>query len=57
MISYNFCCFVPPCPDEFKEVRGRDGWREASFDLAGSKLKVAVASGLAYIMLHYHRTF
>ena len=35
-----------PDPDAFKEVRGREGWREASFDLAGSKLKVAVASGL-----------
>jgi NADH-quinone oxidoreductase subunit G len=35
-----------PEPDAFKEVRGREGWREASFDLAGSKLKVAVASGL-----------
>lgn len=35
-----------PDPDAFKEVRGREGWREASFDLAGAKLKVAVASGL-----------
>lgn len=35
-----------PEPDTFKEVRGKDGWREASFDLVGSKLKVAVASGL-----------
>lgn len=35
-----------PDPDAFKEVRGREGWREASFDLAGAKLKVAIASGL-----------
>lgn len=35
-----------PNPDAFKDVRGREGWREATFDLAGSKLKVAVASGL-----------
>lgn len=35
-----------PDPDAFKEVRGREGWREASFDLAGTKLKVAIASGL-----------
>lgn len=35
-----------PDPDAFKEVRGREGWREASFDLAGSNLKIAVASGL-----------
>ena len=35
-----------PDPDAFKDVRGEEGWREATFDLAGSKLKVAVASGL-----------
>lgn len=35
-----------PEPDAFRDVRGRKGWREASFDLAGSKLRVAVASGL-----------
>ncbi len=35
-----------PDADAFKEVRGREGWKEASFDLAGAKLKVAVASGL-----------
>ena len=35
-----------PQPDAFREVRGMDGWKEASFDLAGTELKVAVASGL-----------
>ncbi|NLV89283.1 MAG: 2Fe-2S iron-sulfur cluster binding domain-containing protein [Tissierellia bacterium] len=35
-----------PDPDAFKDVRGEEGWREATFDLAGSKLKVAIASGL-----------
>ncbi len=35
-----------PDPDAFKEVRGREGWKEASFDLAGNNIKVAVASGL-----------
>lgn len=35
-----------PNLDAFKEVRGREGWREANFDLAESKLRVAVASGL-----------
>lgn len=35
-----------PDPNAFKEVRGRNGWREATFDLAGSKVRVAVASGL-----------
>lgn len=35
-----------PQPDAFKEVRGLDGWKEATFDLAGTPLRVAVASGL-----------
>ena len=33
--------------DAFKAVRGLDGWKEATFDLAGTPLRVAVASGLA----------
>ena len=36
-----------PDPDAFKEVRGMNGWKEAKFDLAGTTLKVAVASGLS----------
>ena len=35
-----------PDPDAFKEVRGMNGWKEAKFDLAGTTLKVAAASGL-----------
>ena len=35
-----------PDPDAFAQVRGFDGWKEASFDVAGTTLKVAVASGL-----------
>lgn len=35
-----------PKADAFKSVRGMDGWKEAKFDLAGTELKVAVASGL-----------
>lgn len=35
-----------PDSDAFKNVRGMDGWKEATFDLAGTQLKVAVASGL-----------
>ncbi len=36
-----------PEPDAFKEVRGeRGGWKEASFNLAGSNIRVAIASGL-----------
>lgn len=36
-----------PSPDAFKDVRGKQGWKEAKFDLAGTVLSVAVASGLA----------
>ena len=36
-----------PEPDAFREVRGTEGWREATFDLAGRELRVAVAHGLA----------
>ncbi|MDR2492553.1 MAG: [FeFe] hydrogenase, group A [Coriobacteriales bacterium] len=36
-----------PDPDAFAEVRGLYGWKEATFNLAGTELKVAVASGLA----------
>ena len=36
-----------PDPDAFKDVRGMKGWKEASFEIQGIPLKVAVASGLA----------
>lgn len=43
-------CFLAtgknPDPDAFSEVRGMNGWKEATIDLAGTTLKVAVASGL-----------
>ena len=35
-----------PDADAFKNVRGRDGWKEAEFEIAGTPLKVAVVSGL-----------
>lgn len=35
-----------PEPDAFKDVRGSKGWREETFDIKGTKLNVAVASGL-----------
>lgn len=35
-----------PEPDAFSAVRGREGWREVSFNLAGTELKLAVVSGL-----------
>ncbi|MDE7400174.1 MAG: [FeFe] hydrogenase, group A [Oscillospiraceae bacterium] len=34
-------------PIEFKEVRGVEGIKEAEYDVAGKKVRVAVASGLA----------
>ncbi|NLX61694.1 MAG: 2Fe-2S iron-sulfur cluster binding domain-containing protein [Tissierellia bacterium] len=44
--AYYFVTGENPDPDAFKDVRGREGWREASFDLNGAKIRVAVASGL-----------
>ena len=35
-----------PPPDTFQAVRGMEGWKEATFDLAGTPLRVAVVSGL-----------
>jgi NADH-quinone oxidoreductase subunit G len=35
-----------PDPDAFTAVRGLDGWKEATFDMGGTPLRVAVASGL-----------
>ena len=35
-----------PDPDAFRDVRGMDGWKEATFNLKGTELHVAVASGL-----------
>ncbi len=36
-----------PDPDAFTEVRGLDGWKEKTFDLGGTPVRIAVASGLA----------
>lgn len=36
-----------PAPDAFSAVRGLDGWKEATFDMGGTPVRVAVASGLA----------
>ncbi|MDO4975713.1 MAG: [FeFe] hydrogenase, group A [Eubacteriales bacterium] len=35
-----------PEPDAFKNVRGLDGWKEATIELNGTELKVAIVSGL-----------
>ena len=36
-----------PDADAFSDVRGLDGWKEATFDINGAKVRVAVVSGLA----------
>ena len=35
-----------PDPDAFHDVRGQDGWKEASFDIKGIPVRVAVVNGL-----------
>lgn len=35
-----------PQPDNFKKVRGMDGWKEATFEIEGVGVSVAVVSGL-----------
>lgn len=35
-----------PLPDAFKDVRGVKGWREETFEINGTKLRVAIVSGL-----------
>ena len=34
-------------PETFKAVRGQQGWKEAEFEIGGTKLKVAVVNGLS----------
>ena len=36
----------PDLDHTFEAVRGMEGWKEAEYDLAGTKLKVAVVNGL-----------
>ncbi len=36
-----------PDPDAFSDVRGMKGWKECTFDMGGTPLRVAIASGLA----------
>ena len=35
-----------PDPDAFRDFRGSDGWRDASFDIDGTTVRLAVISGL-----------
>lgn len=45
--AYHVVTGQTPPVDAFSAVRGLDGWKEATFDLAGTPVRVAVASGLA----------
>ena len=47
--AYNLVTGKNPDPDAFKDVRGYDGWKEATFEINGTKLKIAVAHGLGNI--------
>ena len=44
--AYNLVTGKNPDPDAFESVRGQDGWKESTFDINGTKLKVAVVNGL-----------
>jgi len=44
--AYFYVTGENPDPDAFKGVRGMDGWKEAEFEINGTKLKVAVVNGL-----------
>jgi NADH-quinone oxidoreductase subunit G len=43
---YTVVTGAKPPEDAFKEVRGMQGWKSATFDVAGTGVRVAVASGL-----------
>ena len=44
--AYYLVTRTNPPADAFKDVRGLDGWKEATFDVNGIPVRVAVASGL-----------
>ena len=44
--AYYFLTGENPAPDAFKVVRGQDGVREAEVEIAGTKVRTAVVSGL-----------
>lgn len=44
--AYNIVTGSNPDADAFAEVRGSNPWKEKEFDIDGSKIKVAVVSGL-----------
>jgi NADH-quinone oxidoreductase subunit G len=45
--AYYFVTGKNPDPDTFRDVRGMRGWKEATFDMDGIPLRVAVVNGLA----------
>ncbi|MDY2777418.1 MAG: [FeFe] hydrogenase, group A [Collinsella sp.] len=44
--AYHFVTGENPDPDFFRDVRGLDGWKEAVADIQGTKVRLAVVSGL-----------
>ena len=44
--AYHAVTGEAPKSDMFEDVRGLAGWKEATFDMAGTEMRVAVASGL-----------
>ncbi|MBO6193874.1 MAG: iron hydrogenase small subunit [Clostridiales bacterium] len=44
--AYNLVTGSNPDPDAFRDVRGQDGWKEATFEINGITLNVAVVNGL-----------
>ena len=47
--AYYLVTGVNPPVDAFKDVRITKGWKEASFDVAGKTIKIAVVSGLGNV--------
>ena len=45
--AYHVVTGKTPDPDAFSDGRGLDAWKEATYDLAGTPVRVAVVSGLA----------
>lgn len=44
--AYFLVTGINPDPDAFKEIRGMNGWKEATFEITGIPIKVAIVSGL-----------
>lgn len=44
--AYAFVTGTNPAPDAFQNVRGMDGWKEATFSIAEHTVRCAVVSGL-----------